>query len=602
MEGNYDPSDPFSKDKNDRLDTGLGLTRDDYRGLGDPSTYGPKDEKPGNIMEPPVPELAEILAAPRPPKIGETQLVSVAVTDDVPLKDVLIELARLAEVDIELDSGISGGISFRAKDRPFNEVIERIADLAGLRYTMKNNVLRVERDVPYIEMYSLDFLNIERSSDSTVTVNTSVLSTDTGGGGGGEGLNTGSDTSITTKAESDFWKQFEEGVKRILSYQPVSRVSNVTVAVQPTPPQLPLPAQSDASGGAASTPPAAPSAPPASGAVSPVSEPFYIINRQAATLTVSATEQQHDLMKEFIRRVQLDSTSQVLIEAKIVEVQLDQQYQSGINWTRLGASSYGLTVDYSQFPTPVGATTTPTLATFDITKNDILRRGIDLDAMVKMVEVFGTTRTLSSPRLHATNNQQAVLTFARNQPYYTLTVQQTSTPITGGGSTTTTTVNSQLHTIPIGIILAMQPSINRETNEVTLNIRPTLSRLIDFVDDPAIAYILATSDVPLPGVSSEQAPIVEVRELDSILKLKSGQVMVIGGLMEDKGSAADQGVPGVSSVPWFGNLFKNVNKSHQITELVIFIRATIVGSSGDAHNADKGVYEKFTRDPRPLQF
>ncbi len=105
----------------------------------------------------------------------------------------------------------------------------------------------------------------------------------------------------------------------------------------------------------------------------------------------------------------------------------------------------------------------------------------------------------------------------------------------------------------------------------------------------------------MTGISST-LPVIEVRELDSILKLKSGQVMVIGGLMEDKSVNGDSGIPGVSSVPIFGNLFKGVDKENKLSELVIFIRATIITSNGGSDQGDKNLYQKFTRDPRPLTF
>jgi general secretion pathway protein D len=97
-------------------------------------------------------------------------------------------------------------------------------------------------------------------------------------------------------------------------------------------------------------------------------------------------------------------------------------------------------------------------------------------------------------------------------------------------------------------------------------------------------------------------PQIETKELDSIVKIKSGQTLVIGGLLEDKISNNEGGVPYASEIPVFGNLFKSVNKSNSKKELVIFIRATIVGSSGSADPYDKGVYEKFIQDPRPLKF
>ncbi|MFO0109748.1 MAG: hypothetical protein ACK52W_04340, partial [Alphaproteobacteria bacterium] len=159
------PSDEFDGFRlNDPYDRAMNLKRKDYRNLGqESSAENPKD---GQVTTgaPPIPGLAEILAAPRPPKIAQSKLVSISVTEDVPLRDVLFELARLANTDIELGNGIEGGINFRATNKPFNEVIERISDLAGLRYSMKGGVLRVERDTPYLKNYSIDFLNVVRSS------------------------------------------------------------------------------------------------------------------------------------------------------------------------------------------------------------------------------------------------------------------------------------------------------------------------------------------------------------------------------------------------------------------------------------------------------
>src|SRR5205814_246733 len=139
--------------------------------------------------------------------------------------------------------------------------------------------------------------------------------------------------------------------------------------------------------------------------------------------------------------------------------------------------------------------------------------------------------------------------------------------------------------------------------EITLSVRPTLSRITDNVSDPAVAFLIAQAAAQnIPVNVTNQVPVIEVRELDSILKLKSGQVMVIGGLMQDIATNNDKGIPVASSVPFVGNLFKGVDKKSDMQELVIFIRATIVDSAGDASSADKSVYQKFTKDPRPIEF
>ncbi len=582
--------------KSDPIDRKLNLSREDYSRIDDPKELAMRHgdvEISAATKSPPIPDIAPILASPRPPKIGESKLVSLTVTDDVPLKDVLIELARLADVDIELDAGIEGGVSFRAKDRPFNEVIERLSDLAGLRYSMKNGVLRVERDVPYMRNYSIDFLNLVRSSESTVNVATDVLAlansaggSESGGGGGGGssggsgggGLSTGSTSSITSTAEDDFWESLKTGVTQILAYQPPSRLSSSALS-------------ESSAGGEPSRPR------PGSDSASSIQdmENRFVLNRQAGILSVSATGKQHEIIEDFLTRLRANAGAQVLIEAKIVEVSLDDEFRSGISWDMLKGNT-SLEVTYPN--------------TFDAGNVTTLRLGdgnlgIDLDAALQLVERFGTTRTLSSPRLHAINNQQAVLTFAENRIFFEVNVEREDDQIVDGvlvpGSTS---VNSTRRSVPIGIILNIMPSIDLKDNEVTLAVRPTLSRQVSTVSDPGSALVnqlLLQQDPNAEGFTNE-VPVVEVRELDSILKIKSGQVMVIGGLMEQTASNEDSGVPYASSIPWFGNLFKTVEKTGRTRELVIFIRATIVGSQGNYHDTDRVIYDTFTKDSRPIKF
>ncbi len=627
--------------KMDPIDREAGLTRDDFRTMRDVDSVKKPDPtaNPGNVVEPPIPDLAEILAAPPKPKIGETQLVSLAVTDDVPLKDVLIEVARLAKVDIDVDASITGGVSLRATDRPFNEVIDRIADMAGLRYSMKNGVLRIERDTPYIKLYSLDLLNSERTSTGSISVGGASLSSSSGGSSSG-----GSSASINAKADSDFWAKFESSIAQILAYTPEKRTSATTISAQPAPPAAALPASSSpaapsSSGSAAASSasgedkaPAAPSsmkpmqaavaspapaaaAAPAASASSSSSSgsggTFYVVNRQASTLTVSATAKQHEMIQQFLDKIVANTSSQVLIEAKVVEVDLSDQYQSGINWTNFGGTSFNFSGDFSKNTVSNTSIDVPTLS---ILKNDILRRGIDLSAAVKLLDEFGTTRALSSPRLNAVNNQQAVLSFVESLKFFEVKLTTTDAVKDSTGAITTPAkvdVTSTPKEEPVGIILNLQPSINSDTQEITMNVRPTIKRLVKTVSDPGYEVAKATA-ISIVGASSAAGvalasthsdfPQIETRELDSIVKVKSGQTLVIGGLLEDKIINTDSGVPYASEVPLFGNLFKSVDKKNTKKELVIFIRATIVGSSGSADPYDKGVYEKFIQDPRPLKF
>ena len=163
-----------------------------------------------------------------------------------------------------------------------------------------------------------------------------------------------------------------------------------------------------------------------------------------------------------------------------------------------------------------------------------------------------------------------------------------------------TTVTSTRRSVPIGIVLSILPSIDLDHGEVTLNVRPTLSRQVSSVQDPGSAILNSTLDESLRFTN--EVPVVEVRELDSVMKLQSGSVMVIGGLMEDASRNVDTGTPFLGEVPWVGNLFKNTLKENDKRELIIFIKATIVSPTGSYDPADQSVYKKFTKDPRPLAF
>ncbi len=625
----------------DAIDPSLNLARDDYRHIAAPkSTEGPLKLQIDKGM-PPVPKLADILAAPRPPKIGETQLVSIAVTDDVPLKDVLLELAKLADVDIELDAGITGGIEFIAKDKPFNEVIDRICSLTGLRYTMKNNVLRVERDTPYIKSYSIDFLNLDRESDSSVNLSTNVLSTTVGGGGGGSGsaLNTGSTSSVKSKSTGDFWKSLESGVQQILAYEAPDHISATTLQVEDANAvtaitggqgsSTPAANGTSATGGAATagkagtTPPAPIAAPATSGAnqnnAQNASKPTYTINRQAGILTLNATSSQHEMVERFLASLKKNASSQVLIEAKIIEVDLNDQYASGIDWQNVGTRLNqipGIGVVTASFPLGAPANSIVSAGNFISFASSSTTTNI-----LQLIEAFGTTRTLSSPRLHAINNQQSTLTFAENHVYFTLVVTPATQTTTGGVTTgaVAPTITSTTQTVPIGVMMTMMPSIDAKNNEITLAVRPTLSTIIDTVNDPAfdltIAQAISTLLSGQNGTSSaatslantlsglhNQIPEVQVRELDSTLKIKSGETMIIGGLMQQEAANKDQGVPFISSVPVIGNLFKSVAKSAHNKELVLLIKATIVNANGDLGEPDSTIFHKFSDDPRPVSF
>lgn len=579
----------------DVLDRSKKLSVNDFRNLSEIDKNTALDMAPvvtAQLGAPPIPDVAQVLAAPKPPKVANTKLVTLAVTDDVPLRDVLFELGRLANVDIEVGSGLeAAGINLRASNRPFNEVIERIATLANLRYNVTGNAIRVERDAPYVKNYSLDFLNIVRSSSSTYGSSTNVGggggSSSSGGGssssGGGGQISSGSGTSISLTAESDLWSSLDASIAEILSYSP--QVAGATPAAT-------------AAGSAAAPAPAAGGAEAGKGS--------HVINRQVGVLAVNGTQRQHEMVERFLAVMSRNASAQVLIEAKIVEVALSDQFASGVDWNRVLGELNKSYVGLGQY-IPTVPSTTLGLSTAG-TNNPALTFGInqgDLGAVMALTQTFGTTRTLSSPRLSAINNQQAVLTFAKNAVYFDCKYTPGNTTAgTGATSATSTdpTLDCPQKTVPIGIILSILPSVNLDTQEVTLNVRPTLTREVGTAKNPVTGFLKsqARSTAAADAIPDITTPIIEAREIDSITKVKSGGVMVIGGLMEEGTRTSETGVPGVAELPIFGNLFKSRSEDTGKRELIIFIKATIVNPDGSTHEVDRKVYNKFITDPRPL--
>lgn len=539
----------------DKIDPSGNLSRNDYRALRDrPVAAEYARQPPQHDDGPPIPDMVSTMAAPALAPQDAT-LVSLSVTDAVPLRDVLIELARKAQVGLELDPRVKGGVIFSAHNQPLRQVLERLCDLAGLRYTLTANALQVAPDEPYSRDYTLDYLNMSRKSESEVALATNVFDADVGGTGSSNNRSNGNngDNNSTAKvkgfAEADFWGEIEKNLTSILG--------------QP-------------------------------GMVNGKSGSFSV-NRQAGLITVYASTKPQRAIESFLRRAEKLARAQVLIEARIVEVELDDQYRAGINWRTLFDKGFNMAARLG--PTAAGA---PFLSAATATDGLFTAsyQGSDFSAILNLVREFGATRILSSPRLTVLNNQAAVMKVARNEVYFTTSAQFPTTVSAGGVPVSGTPVfTSTPRTVPVGLVMTVQPVINMEAQEVTLNLRPTISRVVDRVSDPSIGLNAAQNNVTAPVDS--KIPVLAVREMDSILRLRSGEVGVMGGLMQDSSINNDKGVPPFDEVPLLGNLARARDNNGTVSELVILLRATITDQARP-DSADADLYHKYNNDPRPL--
>ncbi|MFN3238446.1 MAG: pilus (MSHA type) biogenesis protein MshL [Pseudomonadales bacterium] len=470
-----------------------------------------------------IPSLVSVTASVPEPDIEFNESTHTVVVYEVPVAELLFSLARDSELNLDIDPGINSTVSLNAIEQPLTSILNRIAEVADIRYDISGDVLRVRQDLPFIRSYAVDYLNIARSSVGSVAVSTQISSTGQGAGSDSSSENAGnsSDTLVRNIAENAFWETLENNIGRIINRQIDSEGSDDE-------------------------------------------NPDIIVNSESGTLAVRATEREHADIARFLNQVQSSTQRQVMIEATIAEVNLSDTYQAGIDWNLVsptGTSS--VTVD--QTLTDIELPSAPNF--FNLTLSDLnIGGGNTLQATLSALETFGDVSVMSSPKVMAMNNQTALLKVVDNLVYFTVEVNIDNTGGAVGGGTVTT-FETEVNTVPVGFVMSVTPFIN-ETGEVTLNVRPTISRVINFVQDPNPT--LAQANVV------SQIPVIQVREVESILQVNSGEVAVIGGLMQDEIKNNSRSVPVLSHMPLVGKAFNYDNNETSKTELVIFLRPTVI--------------------------
>jgi len=543
-----------------------------------------------------IPELQPYISL-TPEDMHSMPLVSVSVNQSIPLRDVLYELAQQAEYDLELDPNIHGAIIFTARNKPLDVVVERIANVAGLRYKFEDQFLRVEVDTPYIKTYKIDYLSFIRSNAGSVSTNVSVVS--------GEGADTGSTYSASSDSTSDFWGELELNLTQILGGDSTGALKTKNdpriSAVEQNPEVAAVsPQMQNSEGGAVNVQPpeavlrveslpidpAGDNSAAGSGSDSE-NEMTFSLNKQAGMINVFASEKVQKQVEKYLNELRRSVTSQVLVEAKIFEVSLFDEYINGIDWQLMNGGDI-----FSHFDTENALLSTGTIAGANTNFfTGVL--GNDFQAAIQALSGFGTVRALASPRLTVLNNQSAVLNVATNRVFFELDVDKETDDDTGN---VTIEVDTEIKSVPEGVLINVQPSINLDDRTISMLVRPTITRIVSRIKDPAVQFVAGSS-----GIVSE-IPEVNIQEIDTVIKVRSGQPVVMGGLLQDRIVNNQEGVPVLGEVPLFGAMFKSNSGSISKTELVIFLKATLIDMGDQTiHDTDRDLYKTFSGDRRPLK-
>ncbi|HSH73646.1 MAG TPA: pilus (MSHA type) biogenesis protein MshL [Methylophilaceae bacterium] len=527
-----------------------------------------------------------------PPKAKVKEQTYSVVVNEVPVKEILFALARESKLNVDIHPSIQGRVTLNAVDQTLPAILERLARQVDLTYKIEGNVLYIGPDMPVLRTYKVDYVNMSRDTTGFIGVAAEISGTgrsaSTGTSGSTSGNSSGSTgsssgaasnssrTQVSSISKHHFWETLIQNIKDILAETDkeviIGRNGNT--------------AQSENSGGASSAESGdatSPAVPTASAVVSlrtsaqereearteykTLFAATVIANQEAGIISVRGTNKQHEKVQEFLDKVMSSAKRQVLIEATIVEVRLNDGYQAGINWSRLselgGTGFIGSGVLGPQIATGLsGASITRGASSPGLVAGYVNGdRGIL--SSVQLLKQFGDTKVLSSPKLMVLNNQTAVLKVVDNLVYFTVQSQISQATVAGGANlqAITTTAN----TVPVGVVMSVTPQIN-DGGAVNINVRPTISSLLRYVADPN----------PQIPVSNQGIPEIQVREMESMLQINSGNTAVLGGLMQDQIQRNSDKVPGLSEIPGVGRVFTGRNDFSRKTELVIFLRPTVI--------------------------
>jgi general secretion pathway protein D len=538
----------------------------------------------GRIPQP----VGQSVLLPPPKPAARTETYSVVV-NDVPVRELLFALARDAKLNVDLHPGIEGNVTLNAIDQSLPQLLTRIAKQVDMRYEIDGPNLTVLRDTPYLKQYKVDYLNMSRDATSNVSIATQIATAGTGAGtGAGAGGatrgtgNNNSTTSVTNKSNNHFWETLVQNIKDILREtdkllpEGSSETTTEQAGSQTT---TGTGVSAPATGGrSAATPSIATSPNPVAltnAATATVRRTNFreaasvIANPENGLLSVRATSRQHEKIGEFIDQIMSSAKRQVLIEATVIEVRLSDQYQQGINWSSLRNDSTGFNLSQGRIgtlPSGVNPGVSPGIFTLGYANPTSVIGNIA--ATIQLLESFGKVKVLSSPKISVLNNQTALLKVVDNKVYFTIDV--TITPATAT-SAQLVVYNTTVHTVPVGFVMSVTPQID-DADTVTLNVRPTISRITGYVNDPSPP--LADAGVVSP------IPEIQTREMESILKIGSGQTAIMGGLMQDSVDNIKDAIPGLSKLPVVGGAFAYRNETSTKYELVIFLRPIVIKDAG----------------------
>lgn len=455
------------------------------------------------------------------------------VANNTPVREFFMGLVNNTPYNMVVSPALTGTITLNLKNVTIKQTLEAVHDIYG--YEFHRTSYGYEVALPQLEtrLFHINYLDVQRNGRSYMTLTTGQVSSKVGttNAGGSQNYfnsvvpnetgeaNTGQGTisSVETKSEMHFWKDLEKTITGMVG-----------------------------SGGGRSV----------------------TINAQSGVIVIKAFPKELNRIARYIGSIQRSLNRQVILEAKILEVQLDKNYEAGIDWGILsnaaipGSTKAGI----GQFANQIFGTeeANNTLNTF----NGIFtwRVNGDFSLIINLLQAQGNVQILSSPHISTVNNQKAVIKVGSDE-FFVTGVSTTNAVV---GTNTLPSQDVSLTPFFSGITLDVTPEISDEKT-VILHIHPSVSKVTEQTKEVGLGTSGGTNNtLTLPLAFST------IRESDNIVRAKNGQVIVIGGLMQNTMSEIIAATPGVTNIPFFGSLFRRTKQQATKSELVILLRPIIV--------------------------
>ncbi|WP_295003043.1 pilus (MSHA type) biogenesis protein MshL [uncultured Dechloromonas sp.] len=520
----------------------------------------------GQAMVPPLQIEQPVPAKPEP-------RFNLAV-NNAPVAQVLNALVSGTQYSVLFPPDLSGTVSLNLKNTTVREALDTLRDVYGYAYRVQGNRIFVQPNTVQTRMFKINYLANRRvgSSDMRVTgsspttsnpmanqTGTSTAPVVPGGTTGGMTQRAVDSARVQTTSDYDFWKELGLALNTI-----VGNLDGRNVIINPT----------------------------------------------SGVVLVKASPAELKGVEDYLKATQLVVERQVMLEAKIIEVSLNDSYQTGINWSQFGgvANRFSLGVSAPNAVLAgsgtIGASATGITAGTAVAarpgSNGALATGTtgngffgltfqsnNFAALLSFLEGQGDVQVLSSPRIATTNNQKAVLKVGTDD-YFVTGISTNVTTGTAGGSNVVTP-NITLQPFFSGIALDVTPQIDDDGN-IILHVHPQVSVVAE-----------KTKNVNLGDLGTYTLPLASstINETDSIVRVQDGSIVAIGGLMSQEQTTSRNGLPGISGVPGVGALFGQKSVVNRKRELVILMRSTVIKGEESWRTAAGDAQERMQAlDPR----